>query len=684
VTEPSQAVFLSYASQDVQAAQRICEALRSAGIEVWFDQSELRGGDSWDRSIRRQIKSCALFVPVISKNTRDRDEGYFRLEWKLAVDRSHLMSANRAFLLPVVVDETRDDDQVPDSFRAVQWTRLPRGETTPAFVECVRRLLAPASRHTSTPGHEETRPLSATTPPAKALASASWSTRGSPLFIAAVAVLGAVVYLAIDKPRISKRSVSSPTVAFKAAPAAFAPPPHSIAVLPFLNMSGDAKQEYFSDGITEELINALSRLSDLQVVARTSSFSFKGQDVDIQTIARKLNVGAILEGSVRRDGKEVRITAQLINAVTGFHLWSQTYDRKLTDILKVQTDVATSVAAQLERKITGDETDKIEVGGTHNPDAYDAYLRGAEYMATADTDAQYRAALAAFDRAVKLDSGYAAAYAQRARTLSDLAILETKEGHDKQLYRLARQSAERAVALAPDFADAHAALGWHVLSVGYLDFQNGAYEIERALSLAPGSAYVLRTVAAFQGLLGHSARAQAAIVQAIKLDPENYRIRVDRAWLLYWSHNFVQAQSANRDAIALNSAGHDTGEIAATSLLALGRPEEAQRVCEAAATPLDDDVRHECLAIAYHMLGKIKEGENELKIFRSITADSEPVRCADIYAQWGNARAALRWLTRAETRRDSELTTLRVDWMLDPIRNEPQFKVIEARMHFPS
>src|SRR5690242_5406682 len=131
---PGGAVFLSYASQDAEAAKRICEALRAAGIEVWFDQSELRGGDAWDQSIRRQIKNCALFVPVVSRHTHDRAEGYFRLEWKLAVDRSHLIMTNKAFLLPVVVDATGEDDEnVPDKFREVQWTRLLAGETPPAF-----------------------------------------------------------------------------------------------------------------------------------------------------------------------------------------------------------------------------------------------------------------------------------------------------------------------------------------------------------------------------------------------------------------------------------------------------------------------------------------------------------------------------------------------------------------------
>ena len=170
MTEVSHAVFLSYASQDAEAAQKICEALRAAGIEVWFDQSELRGGDAWDTSIRKQIKTCALFIPVISHTTHDRVEGYFRLEWKLAVDRSHLISADQAFLLPVVIDDTRDDDErVPERFREVQWTRLPGGVTPAAFVERVRRLLhwgavtatpgsVPAARAASCAGGPKARP----------------------------------------------------------------------------------------------------------------------------------------------------------------------------------------------------------------------------------------------------------------------------------------------------------------------------------------------------------------------------------------------------------------------------------------------------------------------------------------------------------------------------------------------
>jgi adenylate cyclase len=194
--------------------------------------------------------------------------------------------------------------------------------------------------------------------------------------ILAALVVAALVAFAVNKLWLSKHAedsehreaatpgatampVTPPTVAEPV----FAPPPHSIAVMPFANMSGDAKQEYFSDGVSEELLNALSRLNELQVAARTSSFSFKGQNVDVSTIAHKLNVGTVLEGSVRRAGRTVRITVQLVNAVSGFHLWSQTYDRDLKDILAVQTEVATAVAQQLQVELLGDVAARIEVGG---------------------------------------------------------------------------------------------------------------------------------------------------------------------------------------------------------------------------------------------------------------------------------------------------------------------------------
>ena len=213
MTEPSHAVFLSYASQDAEAAQKICEALRAAGIEVWFDQSELRGGDSWDQSIRKQIKTCALFIPLISHTTHDRREGYFRLEWKLAVDRCHLMDANMAFLLPVVIDDTRDDDErVPERFREVQWTRLPGGITPPAFVERVRRLLS---------GELAQEPKASAAPTIQRPILASWRVKTALLGIIALFVV-AFGYLVANRLAPSKPGAEvagAPTLAAQSAAA---------------------------------------------------------------------------------------------------------------------------------------------------------------------------------------------------------------------------------------------------------------------------------------------------------------------------------------------------------------------------------------------------------------------------------------------------------------------------------
>lgn len=220
MAEPSRAVFLSYASQDSQAALRICEALRAADMEVWFDRNELRGGDAWDHSIRQQIKSCALFIPIISKNTHDRDEGYFRLEWKLAIDRSHLMAADKPFLLPVVVDDTSDDDErVPERFRDVQWTRLPGGEAPPAFVERIKHLLSPGASGLIQPRASDRPPAAGTV---RAQGRASPRQKSALLVAVAVMSVGFAGYFAIDK--LWQPSVSSAMVATRASPAVFAPP----------------------------------------------------------------------------------------------------------------------------------------------------------------------------------------------------------------------------------------------------------------------------------------------------------------------------------------------------------------------------------------------------------------------------------------------------------------------------
>jgi eukaryotic-like serine/threonine-protein kinase len=413
----------------------------------------------------------------------------------------------------------------------------------------------------------------------------------------------------------------------------FAPPPHSIAVLPFVNLSGDAKQEYFSDGITEELLNAISRLSDLQVMARTSSFSFKGQNMDIATIAQKLNVGAILEGSVRRNADTVRITVQLINAVNGFHLWSQTYDRKLTDILKVQTDVATSVAQQLEVKLLADTVSKIEVGGTNNPEAYDAYLRGMQLLFSGGSlkEFAYRAPLAAFDRAIALDPQYARAYIGRAATLTDISQYSITPGIRARARPQALEAAERAVALAPQLGEAHLELA-RTRAIAMMDLSGAAPEYDRAVALSPGSARVWQNVSYFHRGLGHDEASINAARRALTLDPMNIESYYALASALSTARHYQEALRTYNDARALRPGTQYIEGGIVDTLLASGEVEQARQHCESLSSKLEEEDRQACLALAYHALGRQGDAERELETLKSLDGDGNSIGYAQIYA----------------------------------------------------
>jgi tetratricopeptide (TPR) repeat protein len=379
----------------------------------------------------------------------------------------------------------------------------------------------------------------------------------------------------------------------------------------------------------------------------------------------------------------VRITAQLINTVNGFHIWSQNYDRDLRDILTLQTNIATAVAQEMQVKLLGDEAARIEVGGTRNPEAYDAYLRGIQIEVTAQDLASSRLALAAFDQAISFDPNFAAAYTHRVRALRGVANFTTDPGAVLNLYAMARAAAERAVTLAPDYADAHMALGWQVLVHGYLDFAGADREVDRAMALAPGSASVLDSYAGFQGIVGHHDVALAAMRHAIRLDPHNPRYREHLLQSLTGARRFNDVLVAVEDAKALHAEGYYAGLYSATSYLALGHPELASTICESPATPLDEGDRHFCLALAYHAFGRIKSAKTELEEFKSRNGDLSAVSFAAVYAQWGEPDAALLWLATAERLHRASLVKIKIDWMFDPIRNHPQFQALERRLNFP-
>jgi TolB-like protein/Flp pilus assembly protein TadD len=451
-------------------------------------------------------------------------------------------------------------------------------------------------------------------------------------------------------------------------------------VLPFVNMSGDKEQEYFSDGLSEELLNSLARINELQVAARTSSFYFKGEHADLATIAHKLNVASVLEGSVRRSGNTVRITAQLNNAVTGFHLWSQTYDRDLGDVLKLQTEIATAVATTLKVTLLGDEGTKIELGGTRNPAALDAYLRASKaYQSMHSSARDIPPVIAGFTDAIRLDSNYGLAFAGRSFALANYAQDAAIGTAVQENVKKAEADARYAIALAPDLAAAHAALGY-VFEQGTADFARANEEYQRALSLAPGDAQVLRLSGVFAALAGHSDAGIAAARRAVVLDPLERRSHSSLGRALYAARRYQEAAMAHAEAISLNPDYEPAYAERGLAFYGLGDLERARTACE---TKRDYWFTQQCLAAVYDKLGRHADAEAEVVKMKAALGDASAYQYATIYAQWGDRAKALDWLETAMRLRDSGLIQLKTDPLLDPLRNEPRFQAIERQLKFP-
>ena len=507
----------------------------------------------------------------------------------------------------------------------------------------------------------------------------STSSRAKRTLITAVALVtfGALAYIALNKAWISKHQVSSPTsptAPAGVAPAAFAPPPHSIAVLPFVNISGDKEQEYFSDGLTEELLNSLSRINELQVAARTSSFYFKGKDVDLPTIAHKLNVASVLEGSVRRAGNTIRISVQLNDAVTGFHLWSQTYDRELRDVLKMQSEIANAVASTLKVTLLGDAAVRIDVGGTRNTAAFDAYLKGSQALRRSHEAKGLETAIAAYSAAIQLDPNFALAYVGRARALDELASWWAEDMEvPTERYAQVGIDAHKAIALAPDLGEAHLVLANSL--AGQLDLTRASGEYERALALTPGSALVLQHYGLFAVLMGRTEQGLSASRRAVLLDPLDPKTRLSLMDALINARRPEEAIVALHDALALGPTFRLDQWV---PYYVLGNYESARIMCE--SNPRFSDY---CLAEIYDKLGRRAEAESALEKYKAVNPENwyEP---AEVYAQWGDTAKALISLKAALRARDGALVYLKTWPLLDPLRKEPGFQAIERDLKFPN
>ena len=1065
--------------RSAEAAKRLCDALRAAGVEVWFDQSELVGGDAWDQKIRKQIRECALLIPVISKTTQGRREAYFRLEWKLADERTHLMAKGTPFLLPVTIDETSDRDAlVPDSFLAVQWTRAPGGEAPAMFAARVKKVLfgevGPVSdRPHSAAGGAEPRPsmgpqwlrpvlasavivivvLAVTlkkasdqpakptatpteSPPAvsqsnplngqteaqklvaqaaqmlesgdelnreiyflaedlvkraltlepanapaaalaaeisyrmtwfgfdrtrarlttmrqqaeralalaphsvearlahaeamtalnenlsgaltatlqlarevsgnwrvqralaevyrqlkqsdaalvayqksqqlsggdpaaaanlvnymlmlgrtaeaetvvnetlarrtgsrlialdvllktqwrgdtaaataalaqwpdwllredrgahlawqawywhrqpdRALAAAQLATRdylrdayfngpraaltalaqemaghpeaaqadwrevveltnrelvtdsqdASALYWKAWALerlgehsgahaIGALIQqrnlpatanifrfrpiaplwatlgqrddavadlqgrvaatdryavnramLELDPalaslqtdPRFAELVKRAPAPTPATAPASKAVE-KSVAVLAFANLSDDKANEYFSDGISEELLNVLAKIPDLKVTARTSSFHFKGTNTAIPEIARQLGVAYVVEGSVRKQGDKVRITAQLIKAADGFHVWSDTFTRELKDIFAVQDEIAGLIAKNLELKMGMKAAARVV-----NPEAYALYLQGRAIL-NRGMPGDYPKAIQCFKDSLGLDSDSAPTWAWLA-TAYNFAGAQGILGVD-QGFALSRESAVRAIALDPELAQGHVALGLYELVYEW-DWAKATGAVQRATALAPGDASILSAQGLLAQTLGQTEQALLLAQKAVALDPLNFISAYTLAKNYFFAGRFEEMEQQAEHMIALNPGGRYGHIFRTFARLQLGRIDDAAKAAEQVPPSM---FRLVGLALVRHAQGRAAESNQALDELKTSFSEGAAYQIAEVYAYRHETDQAFQWLDRAMSQRDSGMTWILHDPFLNNLHSDDRWRALLQKMN---
>jgi TolB-like protein/Tfp pilus assembly protein PilF len=659
MNEPTKAVFLSYASQDADAATRIGKTLRDAGIEVWLDQSELRGGDAWDAAIRKQIKACTLFMPIISANTSARAEGYFRLEWKLAVDRSHLMAAEKAFLLPVVIDDTREADAlVPDKFREVQWTSLPAGEVPASFVARISRLLSTGDPVSSKPESAGLGTIAAPLP----------RPRRRHLLLGAAALAALLTVGGIVTLWMSTRSAAI----------------GSLAVLPFENASGDPAIGYLSDGISESLINKLSTLNGLRVISRTSAFAFKDKKMEPMEIGRKLGVDAVVLGSLSQRGSSLAITAEMVRVGDSAHLWGEKYTRRADDVLQLEGEIAATIARTLLRQLSGEEKARLARASTADPEAYRLYLKGRDFLRGSQQEMDRSVEL--LQQAVAKAPEYALAHAGLAQAYTRQAFLRASAR--TEVLEKARASVNRALELDPDLAEAHTALGL-VRFYFEWDWAGAESEFRRALALNPGSSAVHEEYGNFLTAMGRADEGLARSQEASRLDPVSVGPFHDIALNAMVRGDYEKAEAGFRRTIEIDP-NWAWGYLKLARTLAhqkrckesFAQAEIAERKIAGGAAPLS----RSWLGVTYALCGDTARAREKLGELHALEKKQyvDPVTFASIHSALGEMDDALRWYEKAFADRTPNMVYAGIGTRISPeLAGNPRYKAIVDRMGFP-
>lgn len=624
-------VFLSYSRDDRAVARKLAAALQHSGYIVWWDEL-IEGGASFASSIAEALDKADAVIVLWSQASAQSD-------W---VRDEAAQGRERHRLVPLSLDGTK----APLGFRQYQVIDLSkwRGRADAPQFRAVTRAIAVITGRPPV-----ARPPSRAEIPRRALLLGGTATMG------AIAIGGGLL-------------VAERRGWFGAGR------DDSIAVLPFKNLSGDADQDYLSEGLTDEVRAALVRNNRLRVLAGTSSGTDRMDNEGPANFARRLGVAYLLDGSVRRSSDLIRISTILTDGGTGFDLWSKTVEHSMSDIFAIEDEIARSVADALSIRIA---TERPALGGTRNVGAYEAYLRGKSLFNQAKDEASDRAALADFDRAVATDPNFAMAHAARSRSLAAIAAEYAPADQLRQTYDQAVAAAREAVRIAPDLPEANLALGY-VLFAGRLDVKGARPFYDRAAELGRGNADILLLFALYCSRAGRAGDAKEAIAQALSLDPLNPRAYRASGSIEFAARRYSSAIAPLRHALALNPKITNAHGLIGNCLMQLGRLDLAKAEFEAEPTKF---YRLSGLAIIAWKQGDKAGAQRAFDQLVSELGDSALYQQAEVLAQWGRADEAVQRLERARQVGDSGLIYLATDPLLDPLRRQPGFALLVKQLN---
>jgi TolB-like protein/Tfp pilus assembly protein PilF len=654
-------VFISYASQDAAVAAALVEALERLGIACWIAPRDVKAGALYADAIVRAISGAKAFVLVLSES---------------AIASSHVSkeieraASKKRPIIALRIDSAPLTPALEYFLSESQWVEAQAGNIDAAHVKLIDAIREPAR---AVPG-----PLVAVARGTSAGATSAAhpkSRRKRILFAAGIAVVAvALAALLADKFWLAKHVLQEESAGASAGlPASPTIPEKSIAVLPFVDLSEKHDQEYFADGMAEEILDILAKVPSLKVIGRTSSFQFKGRNEDLRTIGKSLGVAYVLEGSVRRSVDRVRVTAQLIDARDGTHVWSETYDRPANDALVMQGEIATNLSRSLEIGIGADRPQAER--RLKNDAAYDLYLRGRYAAERVDADGLTNG-VTYLRQALDADPGFADAAVALALAYYDQAF-ESLE--PSGVFESARHEATSALTLNPKLGLAHAVLG--AIHNDYdWDWAAADLEFKQAIALAPHDGRVLTMAADHIIALGELDTARQMLKQALAYDPLLADAYSELAWTEWCSGRYEESVNAARKVLEIDPT-YDWGHVnVGEALLYRGDAAAALGEFKRESNPMEQATG---LALGYYALGRATDSNAALTRLIGGGAGNYAYEIAEIYAYRGEPDEALKWLERAYVQKDATLKWILRDPIMAKLELDPRFKAFLGKMNLP-